>query len=179
VKPVVAILILGLLTPMFQSVAASYVPVSLCPDFSLLLVVALGLCWRSAAGGMLIAALLGVLSDLLSGSLLGQHALLRVAVFCVSRLGNRGLDLRGAIPQALFVAVLTVVNAVALGVLTVFFASVTGIGFVEVRDLAPQALVNALFAPVVVAGVARIRSGLGDEETGRRLVTLAPRRFSS
>ena len=175
-KPVAAVLVLGLLTPMFQSVAVSYVSVPLWPDFSLLLVVALGLCWRSAAGGMLIAALLGFLSDLLSGSLLGQHALLRVAVFCMSRLGNRGLDLRGPLPQALFVAVLTVLNAAALGALTVFFASVTGVGFVVVRDLAPQALMNALFAPLVIAGVARIRSGLGDEEAGRRLITFAPRR---
>ena len=79
----------------------------------------------------------------------------------------------------MFVAVLTVLNAAALGALTVFFASVTGVGFVVARDLAPQALVNALVAPLVIAGVARIRSRLGDEESRRRLVTLAPRRFSA
>jgi cell shape-determining protein MreD len=126
-------------------------------------------------GGICVAGAIGYTSDLLSGSLLGQHALLRLAAYGVARFGNRHLNLRGALPQAIFVAVLTCANAFGMALLTSFFSPGTGVGMVAIRDLLPQAVANALFAPLVASGTARILARLGDEDGGQRVLPLAPR----
>jgi hypothetical protein len=46
---------------------------------------------------------------------------------------------------------------------------------VAIRDLLPQAVANALFAPLVASGTARILARLGDEDGGQRVLPLAPR----
>ena len=109
--------------------------------------IALGLCWRSPVGGVCVAAAIGFATDLLSGSLLGQHALLRLAAYAAARVGSRHLNLRGALPQVAFVAGLTAANALALALLTSFFSPGSGAGIVAVRELLPQALANAALRP--------------------------------
>jgi rod shape-determining protein MreD len=175
VKRVLGLLGLGAVALTLQGAVASFLPARFCPDLGFLLVVALGLCWRSAVGGICVAGAIGYTSDLLSGSLLGQHALLRLAAYGVARFGNRHLNLRGALPQAIFVAVLTCANAFGMALLTSFFSPGTGVGMVAIRDLLPQAVANALFAPLVASGTARILARLGDEDGGQRVLPLAPR----
>jgi rod shape-determining protein MreD len=176
VKLGLAFVLLGALTLMLQGVAASVLPTRFCPDLGFLLVIAVGLCWRSTTGGLLLAALLGYLTDLLSGSLLGQHMLLRIAAFVAARFASRHLNLRGPRPQAVFVAALTVANALGLVVLTAFFAPAVGLGPVALGDLLPHALVNALFAPGVAMVTQRLVSRLGDDPGAQRLLPLEPRK---
>ena len=57
-KRIVALLALGVLAPMVQGAVGTFVPPQYCPDLGLLLVVGLGLCWRSTAGGVLLSATL-------------------------------------------------------------------------------------------------------------------------
>jgi rod shape-determining protein MreD len=178
VKPLLAVLGLGIAAPMIQGGAGKLLPASLCPDLGLLLVVAIGLSWRSTAGGLLLASGLGFVTDLLSGSLLGQHALLRVFAYGAARIGARQLNLRGALPQAMFVACLTVANALVLLALTAFFAPGSAV-WVPPSELLTQAAVNALLAPPVAAGVAALIGRLGDEEGGRRLLRLEPRNWTA
>jgi rod shape-determining protein MreD len=175
VKRIFGLLGLGAMALTLQGAVASFLPARFCPDLGFLLVVALGLCWRSAVGGVCVAGAIGYTSDLLSGSLLGQHALLRLTAYAVARFGNRHLNLRGALPQAIFVAVLTCANAFAMALLTSFFSPGTGVGMAAVRELLPQAVANALFAPLVASGTARIVARLGDEDGGQRLLPLTPR----
>lgn len=174
-KRVLGLLALAVVALAFQGAVASFLPARFCPDLGFLLVVALGLCWRSAVGGVCVAAAIGFTTDLLSGSLLGQHALLRLAAHAVARFGNRHLNLRGALPQAAFVAVLTCANAFAMALLTSFFSPGAGVGMVAVRELLPQVVANALFAPPVALGTARIVARLGAEDGGQRVLPLAPR----
>jgi cell shape-determining protein MreD len=142
-----------------------------CPDLAFLLVVALGVLAQRRRRRMA-----GAISHhLLSGSLLGQHALLRLAAYAVARFGNRHLNLRGALPQAVFVAALTGANAFGMALLTSFFSPGSGVGMVAVRDLLPQAVVNVLFAPLVALATARTLARLGDEEGGQRVLPIAPR----
>jgi cell shape-determining protein MreD len=175
VKRVFGLLGLGVLALLLQGVLAIFLPARFLPDLGFLMVIALGLSWRSAAGGACVAAGIGYATDLLSGSLLGQHALLRLVAYAVGRVGSRHLNLRGALPQAAFIAVLTVANAVALGLLTSFFSPGAGVGLSAARELLPQALANALFAPAVALGTARAVARLGDEEGGQRLLPMTPR----
>jgi rod shape-determining protein MreD len=175
VKRVLGLLGLGAAALAVQGAVATFLPARLLPDLGFLLVIALGLCWRSAVGGVCVSAMIGFATDLLSGSLLGQHALLRMVVYTAARLGSRHLNLRGALPQAVFVAALTVANAVGLAVLTSFFSPGAGVGIGALRELLPQALVNALFAPLVAHATARAVARLGDEDSGQRLLPMTQR----
>jgi cell shape-determining protein MreD len=175
VKRVVGLLGLGAAALTIQGAVATWLPARWFPDLGFLLVMALGLCWRSAVGGVCISAALGFATDLLSGSLLGQHALLRLAVFGASRVCSRHLNLRGALPQVVFAAVLTGANAMGLALLTSFFSPGSAIGFAALRELLPQVAVNAACAPFAVLLTTRAVAWLGDEDAGQRLLPLAPR----
>ncbi len=174
-KRVLALLAIGAFAPMAQGAVGTFVPLHYCPDFGLLLVVGLGLCWRSAAGGVALSATLGFIADLLSGSLLGQHMLLRIFAFGAARVCSRQLNLRGVIPQATFVAVLTAVSALGTGALTAFFSAGPGVDGEMLRELIPHALINGAFAPLGVWFVERISNWLSEVEVGHQLLQLRPR----
>lgn len=174
-----ALLALGLLLTMAQGVAATVLPARWCPDLGLLLAVAIGLCWRSAVGGIVVASAIGYVADLLSGTLLGQHALLRVLAFGVARAGSGHLNLRGALPQAAFVALLTLGNAAALAATTAFFIPTAGLVLAAPGALAAHAFANAVCAPLVTGLTARLVALLGSEEGGRRMLRLEPRSFGT
>jgi cell shape-determining protein MreD len=169
VKRAFALFVLGSLAMMVQGAAATALPPSWCPDVGFLLVVAIGLTWRSAAGGLVLAALLGYVADLLSGTLLGQHTLLRILAFVAARGGSLHFNLRGPLPQAVFVALLTVANAVALGALTAFFSVGPGLAPAPGGVLVAHAVANAACAPVVTLVTGRLVGLLGNEESTRRL----------
>lgn len=178
-KTGLALLALGALAPMLQSALAPYLWAALCPDLGLLLVVAVGLSGRSVAGGLLFSVFVGFVADLLSGALLGQHALLRVLAFAAARGANVHVNLVGAGAKGIFVAVLTVLNGLAMGGITAFFSPGTGFAAIGIRELVLGALVNALAAPPVTSLVSRVLTRLDDEGGGRRPVRLEPRRWSA
>jgi len=175
VKRAFALFAAGVLAAMLQGAAASFIPARFLPDLGLLLVIALALSWRSTVGGLALAGALGYVADLFSGSLFGQHALLRVLSYSVARLASRHLSLRGPLPRAAFAALLTVANAGGTVALTAFFGG-SG-GWPPLSSLLPHALVNALVAPLVVEVTERLLNLLGDEDAGRRLLRLEPRKL--
>jgi rod shape-determining protein MreD len=175
VRQALALLALCALVPMIQGVVGRFVPLRLCPDIGLLLVVGLGLCWRSTAGGVALAAALGLVADLLSGSLLGQHTLLRMLAFGAARGGSQQLNLRGARPLAIFVVGLTMANGVGSAALTSFFMAGPGVERELLRELIPHALINGVFAPLGVSLVERFSSWLGAADAGHQLLPLRPR----
>jgi cell shape-determining protein MreD len=174
-KRVLALLALGALAPMIQSAVGTFIPLHYCPDLGLLLVVGLGLSWRSTSGGLALSAVLGLIADLLSGSLHGLHMLLRVFAFCAARVCSQQINLRGVLPRAIFVACLTVVNALGTGALTSFFSAGPGVDGQMLRELIPHALINGAFAPLGVWVVERTSSWLSDVEAGHQLLQLRPR----
>ncbi len=174
-KRTLALLLIGIAAPMVQGAANTFVPARFTPDLGFLIVIGLGLHWRSAAGGVAISAALGFVADLLSGSLLGEHTLLRLLAFGAARLASRHLNLRGSLPQAIFVFFFTAVNVVGVGLLNTFFTSGGGFDMVALRDLLPHASVNALFAPLMSRVVEAVATSLGDDEGGRRLLNPEPR----
>ena len=169
---------LGLLGMMAHSVAALVVPARFLPDVGLLLVVAVALSVRSPVLGVLFAVLFGYTTDLLSGTLLGQHVLLRLGVYGVARVVSARINLRGPLPLALFVLILSVIHACALWALAAFFLPGGVVAPGVLGDLVPHAVANALLAPVVTAPVAVIARSLGDDDTGRPL-RLEPRELLS
>jgi hypothetical protein len=88
VKRGLALLALGLLALVLQAAAASVLPPAWVPDLCLLVVMGIGIALRSLPVGIVLAAALGYATDLLSGSLLGEHALLRMAGYGAARVGS-------------------------------------------------------------------------------------------
>lgn len=169
-----ALLAAGLFLLMAQGAATSVLPARFVPDVGLLLVFGIALSVRNAGAGVALAAAIGYATDLFSGSLLGEHVLLRMAAFGAARFAGARLNLRGPLSRALCVAVLTVGHAVGLWLLAAFFApggAGTSIGLDVVLT---QAFVNALVAPVFTELVTLLSTRLGEEESGRT-VRLAPR----
>jgi rod shape-determining protein MreD len=161
---------------MAQGAVNTFVPARWTPDVGFLIVIALGLRWRETGGGLVLAAILGFVADLLSGSLLGENALLRLLVFAAARTASRHLNLRGTLPQAIFVMGLTAANAAGIATLNTFFTSGGGFDLVMLRDVIPHAFANALFAPLISVAVEGVAQALGDDEGGRPLLRLEPRR---
>jgi len=169
VKRFIGLLGLGALAAIVQGVAGTFIPQRFVPDLGFLLVVALGLSWRNLGSGTALAACLGYLTDLLSGSLLGQHVILRMFVFSAARLGSRHLSLIGLVPRACFVAALTAVNALAMEFLTSAFTDGPEFEAAALTGLAAQMVLNALLAAPVAALTERAAALLGEDEGARRL----------
>jgi cell shape-determining protein MreD len=179
VKRIAALAAVGLLALMVQGALTLFVPARWIPDAGLLVVVAAALWLRSAAGGLVVAALLGYATDLLSGSLLGQYVLLRIAAYGAARFASRRLNLRGPLPLALFGALLSLADAAALGALSSFVAAAEGSRIAGLGALLPRAFANGLAAPAVAAGARRLLAWAGEDEGGQRSVRLIPRKFAS
>ena len=173
-KRVVALLAVGALAPMIQGVAGTFLAPPYCPDLGLLLVIGIGLSWRSAAGGAALSAALGFTADLLSGSLLGQHTLLRLFAFGVTRMLSRRINLRGVFPRVVFAVGITAVCGLGSASLSAFFTAGPGPDSALLRDLMPHALITGAFAPAVIRLVDGITIWLGPE-AGRPILTLPPR----
>jgi hypothetical protein len=101
--------------------------------------------------------------------------LLRIFAFGAARVCSRQLNLRGVIPRATFVIVLTVVCALGTGALTSFFSAGPGVDGEMLRELIPHALINGAFAPFGVWFVERISNWFSEVDVGHQLLQLRPR----
>lgn len=177
-KRVAVLALLGVLGPILQGAVSPYLPPGLCPDGGLLLVVAIGLTLRSTVSGVLLAAWIGFVSDLLSGSLLGQHAITRVCAFALARLSGLRMNLQGGLAQIVLTAAITVVCTAILAGLTAFFTAGSAASMLTLAEVGAHAAVNAVCAPFVVAFVARVARRFGDDMGGRRILPIEPRKFA-
>jgi len=175
VKRILGVLAVGLVVLALQGALATILPPSLCPDLGLLYVLAVGLCWEGAASGLVVAAVLGYTADILSGSMFGQHALLRLMVFSATSLAGRKLNLRGALPLISFAAAVCVVYALGAGLLTAFFWGDEVLRPRWLADLLPQTVATAVLAPWTSSAVAWLWAWLGDDGAGRRSLQLDAR----
>lgn len=169
------VLAAGVFALVLQGGLAGVLPAALCPDLGLLVVVAIGLAWERSVPGLALAAALGYAADLLSGTLLGQHALLRLLAFWAARLASRKLNLRGAIPLAVFGAGLSLANGLGLLAITRFFGAQAGPDWAWLADAIGHSLVTGACAPAVAVALERLLAWAGDEDSARRSLRLAAR----
>jgi cell shape-determining protein MreD len=171
VKRVSTLLGLGVAALVAQGALATLVSPPWCPDLALLVLIGIGLRWDGIAAGLLLAAFLGYATDLLSGSLLGQHALLDLFAFTGTGVAARQLNLRGSWPLAFFAITVTFLYGLAMLAITGFF-----VGGAELRlgwfgSQVIHALVTGACAPSVSALVGQA-SGWADDDPGRRSLGL-------
>jgi len=170
-KPTLALAVVGIAALLLRGALSGAVPPGLHPDLALVVVVALGL-RRPSATGLLLAAGLGCTADVLTGALLGHHAMLYVAAFAVTRIAGSQLDLRRVAPVAFLVAALSVVYGLSSVALARLFAD--GVVWPAAGRLFGQAAVDGVAAPLVLPLLSRMVAALDDDD--RRTVPLAPRR---
>jgi rod shape-determining protein MreD len=166
----------GLIALMVQGALSTIIPPPWCPDLALIAVVCMGLRWRGLAGGLVLAASLGFAADLLSGSLMGQHGLLRLFVFVAAFFAGRQLNLKGSLPLALFVGVVTLVYGLLLYLVSDFFIGGAGATWRFAIELTQHAIINALVAPRIFSVVTRASVWSGDDDTASRVLHIDSRR---
>jgi rod shape-determining protein MreD len=168
VKTFLALLGMGLLALILQGAIARAISPPWCPDLAWLVVVAVGLRWPNVLSGICLAVILGYSMDLVSGSLMGQHALMRLLTFLAAALAARQLDLSGFVAVLILVFGMTLFYGVAMvGVLT-FFVDAEGIGLPVLADAFCHGLANVVAMGPVLSLVERLLMRLSDEEIGRR-----------
>ena len=158
----------GLLALVLQGALARSIPPPWCPDLGWLVVVALGLRWPRFLSGVLAAVILGYSMDLLSGSLMGQHALMRLLTYLAAALAARQLDLSGALPVSILVFGGTLVYGVATVAILAFFTGAGGVDLNVLIDAVCHGIANVLAAGPMLSLVERVLARFSDEEGGRR-----------
>ena len=158
----------GFLALILQGAIARVIPPPWCPDLGWLVVVGLGLRWPRFFPGVIAAVILGYGMDLVSGSLMGQHALMRLLTYLAAALSARQLDLSGGIPVSIFVFSATFVYGVVVVATLSFFVGAGGVDFRVLADALCHGFANVIAAGPVISIVERILFRLSDEEVGRR-----------
>lgn len=169
-KSSLAVFAFGIAALIVQGALARTLSPPWCPDFAWLIVVGVGLRWPTFLSGIFLAVGLGYAMDLLSGSLMGQHALLRILTFLAAALAARQLDLSvsGGLPVGIFVFAMTVLNGVLTVMMLSFFVGAAWPGM-EVAGVAlAHGFVNVLAAGPMIRLVERVLGRFSDEEVGRR-----------
>lgn len=162
-----ALLGLGFAALVVQGALATLVSPPWCPDFALLVLLGIALRWEGMAAGLLLAAFLGYATDLLSGSLLGQHTLLNLFAFTATGVAARQLNLRGPWPLAFFAGgVCFLYGLVMLGI-TGFFVGGAELRLGWFASQTVHALVTGACAPGVSALAGWVSGWANDDPSHR------------
>jgi rod shape-determining protein MreD len=174
-RPALALVALALVALVLQGVLAALLPPALLPDLGLLATVA-GAVAAPASAALLLAAGLGFGTDVLSGTLLGQVALLRLAACAVTRFVHGQFHLERSLPLAAFCFAVSLLDAVGLAALSRLFLGASPVGLDGLPVALGRATLNALLAPSVHRLVSGVLEGLHDGEARRREVRFDTRR---
>lgn len=173
-KSGLALLALGWLAVVVQGGLAHLVPGHWVPDFALLLTLAAALVLGPLMG-VAVGAALGLGADMVSGTLLGQLACLRLLEVGFTRVVAGQLDLRRGLPLAIFAFALVTLDAAGQVGLSRLFLGSFPLQPGELWTLGIHAAVTAPFAPFVSSLARRVCDRL-DEGDARRELRLDPRR---
>ncbi|MCP3985744.1 MAG: hypothetical protein GY723_15270 [bacterium] len=168
-RKAIVLLLLGLLALVIEGALATGMSVRFIPQASLLAAVAAGLVLRPGEG-LVVAALLGLGADALSGTLLGQQAMLRILEVVATRGIAAQLDLRNGFPLVFFVFAIALVDAALLVTGSWFFLGLSFHGS-EVGGVLVRAVVTGLCAPAVSSLAQGLVERL-DESQARREMRL-------
>jgi hypothetical protein len=174
-KPTLALLALGWLAVLVQGGLSHLVPPSVVPDLSLLLTLAAALV-IGPAQGLVVATGVGLGADMVSGTLLGQLACLRLLELVVTRAIAGQLDLRRGLPLAVFAFALAGIDGLGQVGLSRLFLGAFPFYPGDLATLALRAAVTAPFAPAAFVLVRRLCERLeeGDARREMRLDTRRP-----
>ena len=173
-RPALALLLLGWLAVLVQGGLALLLPAWAVPDLSLLVTLSAASALEPAFG-LLVAAGIGLGTDMVSSPPLGQLAFLRIFELALARLVAGQLDLRRGLPLMVFAFAVVLFDGLAQIVLGRMLLGSFPLQPVELLGLVGRALVSAPFAPAAANLARRLRERL-DETEARRDMRLDTRR---
>lgn len=165
-RSMLAILALGVLGLIVESALLNLLPARWVPDLGLLIPV-VAILALPPVEGLLLAAVLGLSAGMFSNALLGQHALIRIVEFVVIRVVNAQLDLKRALPLAVFAFAITIFDAAGLLGITRLFFGESPFLLRETGDLLIRAGVNGAVAPMLAAPLRRIVERFAERDARR------------
>ncbi|HEX2484940.1 MAG TPA: rod shape-determining protein MreD [Myxococcota bacterium] len=174
-RPLAVLALLGLAAVVLQGALAALLPPALVPDLGLLLTVAAAV-EAPVVGALLLAAGLGYGADVLSGTLLGQFALLRLLAFAATRVVHAQFHLERGLPLASFCFALSLLDAVGLAAIANLFAGASPLGLDALPSVLGRALLNAALAPPLHRLVSGLLATLQEGDARRREVRFDTRR---
>ena len=158
-----------------QGTLAALLPPPLVPDLALLVALVAAVV-APALPALLLAAGLGFGADLLSGTLLGEQALLRLLAFATTRFVSSQFHLERGRPLASYCLAIGLLDPLGLAALSRLFSGASPIGW----ESLPTAAVRALLGAALAGGVHRIvgaaLESLNDGDARRREVRFDTRR---
>jgi len=168
VKVFISLFLVALLTLLLQGALATIIPPPWCPDLLLLALISIGLRWRGLARGLVLAYLLGFAADILSGSLVGSHALLGMLAFMSAVLAGRQLNLKGILPLAVFGGAVSFFYGLVLyGISSVFLGGME-LSLRWLLENSIHALLNGLLTPVAFEIFSRLAIWAGSDDSPDR-----------
>lgn len=173
-RQTLALLGLGCLAVLVQGGLAHVLPAYAVPDLSLLLTLSAALV-LGAGAGLIVAAGVGLGGDMVSGTLLGQLACLRLLELVFTRGIAGQLDLRRGLALVVFAFALVWIDGLGQAGLSWLFLGAFPLQPGELLTLALRAAATAPFAPLIAGLVRRLCDRL-DESEARREMRLDTRR---
>ncbi len=167
-KSILTVFLLGFAALIVQGALARTIPPPWCPDLAWLVVIGVGLRWPGFLSGMFVAVPLGYAMDLLSGSLMGQHAFMRLVSYLMAAAASRQLDLSGAPAVSIFVFGMTLLYGLGIAATLSLFVGSNAMGFDVMTSSLGHAVANVIAAGPMIALVERVIARFSDEEVGRR-----------
>jgi rod shape-determining protein MreD len=160
-RPLAALAALALFAVVLQGALAALLPPALLPDLGLLVTVASAVA-APAVAALLLAVGVGYGVDVLSGTLLGQYALLRLLAFATTRAVHGQFHLERGLPLASFCFALSLLDAVGLAALSNLFLGASPFGLEALPAGLGRALLTAALAPAfhrMVSGLLSLQEG--------------------
>lgn len=175
IRPIAVLAALGAAALVLQGALAALLPPSMVPDLGLLLAV-IGAVAAPPLPALLGAAFVGYGADLLSGTLLGEHALLRLFEFAATRFVSGQFHLERGLPLASFCLALGALDALGLAAVSSLFAGASPIGWDALPGVALRSLIGAALAPALHRLLEGLLGLLVEGEARKREVRFDTRR---
>lgn len=158
----------GLAAAMAEAGLADPLSVAFSPDLSLLAAMAAALA-LAPAPGLVLVCVLGLCSDLLSGALLGQHALARIIEFAALRAIADKFDLRRPLAKMALAWLMVHADAMLQACISWLFFGDFALAWRSLPGWALRAAITALFAPAAAAMASFLVARLSDGDTVRKM----------
>ena len=173
-RPAFVWCVIGLLGVALQAMLAAQLPMGQ-PDLSLLGALAAALV-LGPAEGLIVACVLGFGADMVSGSMMGQHAFVRVIEFAVVRGFAGQLDLRRIAPQIVVGFALSLLDAALMAGVSLLFIPSFAVAWSALGGLTARATMTGIAAPFVGRLARTVTEWLSETEARRemRLETRRP-----
>lgn len=175
IRSALALTALGLAALVLQGTLAALLPPALVPDLGLLVALSAAVS-APALPALALAAGVGFGADLLSGTLLGQQALLRLLAFAGTRFVSGQFHLERGLPLATFCLAVGLLDALGLAGLSWLFTGASPFGLEGLPTLVVRAVLGAALVPFVHGLVGGLSETLQEGDAPRREVRFDTRR---